>query len=45
MIAIIEAMKMEHDGRADRDGRVLRLCADVGDQVGARTIILEIGAD
>ena len=42
-LATLEAMKMEHDIRADRDGLVLKLAVAVGDLVAARAMIMEIG--
>jgi len=40
-LAVIEAMKMENLLRAERDGRVQRLCAKPGDTLAADQVILE----
>jgi biotin carboxyl carrier protein len=41
-ILVIEAMKMENQLRAPRDGRVVRLAAKPGDMVGPGTVLAEI---
>jgi propionyl-CoA carboxylase alpha chain len=40
-LAVVEAMKMENVLRAERDGRVKRLCAKPGDSLAVDQIILE----
>ncbi|HXS39970.1 MAG TPA: biotin carboxylase N-terminal domain-containing protein, partial [Stellaceae bacterium] len=40
-LAVVEAMKMENVLRAERDGRVARLCAKPGDSLAVDQIILE----
>jgi propionyl-CoA carboxylase alpha chain len=40
-LAIVEAMKMENVLRADRDGRVARICATPGDSLAVDQVILE----
>jgi biotin carboxyl carrier protein len=41
-ILVVEAMKMENQLRAPRDGRVVRLVAKPGDMVGPGTSLAEI---
>jgi biotin carboxyl carrier protein len=41
-ILVIEAMKMENQMRASKDGRVLRLSAQVGDMVNPGVVLAEI---
>lgn len=41
-VAVLEAMKMQHELSAGIDGRVSRIAASEGAQLGARTLILEI---
>ncbi|MCO1334256.1 acetyl-CoA carboxylase biotin carboxylase subunit [Microbulbifer sp. OS29] len=43
-IALMEAMKMEHALRADRDGTVIKLGAHAGDQVRGGQLLIEIEA-
>jgi geranyl-CoA carboxylase alpha subunit len=45
VVAVIEAMKMQHEIRADVDGTVLSIDTAKGAQVGAGDRILQIGAD
>jgi propionyl-CoA carboxylase alpha chain len=40
-LAIVEAMKMENVLRAERDGRVARICATPGDSLAVDQVILE----
>jgi propionyl-CoA carboxylase alpha chain len=40
-LAIIEAMKMENVLRADRDGRIAKICARPGDSLAVDQVILE----
>jgi propionyl-CoA carboxylase alpha chain len=40
-LAIVEAMKMENVLRAERDGRVARICAAPGDSLAVDQVILE----
>jgi propionyl-CoA carboxylase alpha chain len=40
-LAIVEAMKMENVLRAERDGRVARICANPGDSLAVDEVILE----
>jgi propionyl-CoA carboxylase alpha chain len=40
-LAIVEAMKMENVLRAERDGRIARLCAQPGDSLAVDQVILE----
>jgi geranyl-CoA carboxylase alpha subunit len=41
-LAVLEAMKMQHELSAGVDGRVKRIAAAKGSQIAARTLILEI---
>jgi geranyl-CoA carboxylase alpha subunit len=41
-LAVLEAMKMQHELTAEIDGRVKRIAATAGAQIAARDIILEI---
>ncbi|MFC6924635.1 ATP-binding protein [Microbulbifer taiwanensis] len=41
-LAVMEAMKMEHPLKADRDGTVARLAAAAGDQVRGGQLLVEI---
>jgi propionyl-CoA carboxylase alpha chain len=41
-LVVVEAMKMENVLRAERDGRVARLCATAGDSLAVDQIILEL---
>ncbi len=41
-LAVLEAMKMQHELSAGVDGRVTRIAATKGTQIAARTLILEI---
>jgi geranyl-CoA carboxylase alpha subunit len=43
-LAILEAMKMQHEITAGIDGRVTRIAAVAGTQIAARAVILEIEA-
>ncbi|WP_299587499.1 acetyl-CoA carboxylase biotin carboxylase subunit [uncultured Microbulbifer sp.] len=43
-IALMEAMKMEHSLRADRDGTVMKLGAQAGDQVRGGQLLVQIEA-
>ena len=43
VLAVLEAMKMEHPLRAPRAGRVLSLAATPGMQLAARALVAEIG--
>ena len=43
-LAVLEAMKMQHELSAGVDGRVKRIAAAKGTQIAARTLILEIEA-
>lgn len=43
-IALMEAMKMEHALRADRDGTVIKLGACEGDQVRGGQLLVQIEA-
>ncbi|MFA0812864.1 acetyl/propionyl/methylcrotonyl-CoA carboxylase subunit alpha [Microbulbifer epialgicus] len=43
-IALMEAMKMEHALRADRDGTVIKLGAHAGDQVRGGQLLVQIEA-
>ncbi len=45
VVAVIEAMKMQHEIRADVDGTVLSIDTAKGAQVGAGDRLLQIGAD
>ncbi|MGH7095764.1 MAG: biotin/lipoyl-containing protein, partial [Stellaceae bacterium] len=40
-LAIVEAMKMENVLRAERDGRIAKLCAQTGDSLSVDQVILE----
>jgi propionyl-CoA carboxylase alpha chain len=40
-LAVVEAMKMENVLRAERDGRVAKLCAKAGDSLAVDQVILE----
>ncbi len=40
-LAVIDAMKMENQLRAERDGRIARICTAVGDSLAVDQIILE----
>jgi len=40
-LAIVEAMKMENVLRAERDGRIAKLCAQSGDSLSVDQVILE----
>ena len=40
-LAIVEAMKMENVLRAERDGRIAKLCAQIGDSLSVDQVILE----
>ena len=40
-LAVVEAMKMENVLRAERDGRVAKLCAKPGDSLAVDQVILE----
>lgn len=42
ILAVMEAMKMEHPLKADRDGTVARLAASAGDQVRGGQLLVEI---
>ena len=42
VVAIVEAMKMEHEIRAPHAGRVATLYVGAGDQVSARQALVEI---
>ena len=44
-LAILEAMKMEHPIKADKDGVVSNILIGVGDQVKTRNLLIEIGED
>ena len=44
-LAVLEAMKMEHQLLARRDGVVQRVTARVGDQVAARTVLISLAAE
>jgi len=41
-LAVLEAMKMQHELSAEIDGRVIRIAATPGAQIAARDLILEI---
>ncbi|MCG8314028.1 MAG: acetyl-CoA carboxylase biotin carboxylase subunit [Pseudomonadales bacterium] len=41
-LAIIEAMKMEHPLKADKDGRISKIQVAVGDQVKTRQLLIEV---
>jgi len=41
-LAVLEAMKMQHELTAEIDGRVLRVAATAGSQIAAQNLILEI---
>ncbi len=41
-LVVVEAMKMENVLRAERDGRVARLCAKPGDSLAVDQVILEL---
>ena len=41
-LAVLEAMKMQHELIAEIDGRVKRIAAASGVQIAARDLILEI---
>ena len=41
-LVVVEAMKMENVLRAERDGRVAKLCAKPGDSLAVDQIILEL---
>lgn len=41
-LAVLEAMKMQHELTAEIDGRVIRIAATAGAQIAARDLILEI---
>jgi geranyl-CoA carboxylase alpha subunit len=41
-LAVLEAMKMQHELTAGVDGRVMRISAAKGGQIAARAVILEI---
>ena len=43
-LAVLEAMKMQHELVAEIDGRVARIAATAGAQIAARDLILEIEA-
>ncbi|MDP9043411.1 MAG: biotin carboxylase [Pseudomonadota bacterium] len=43
-LAVIEAMKMEHELRAPRDALVLEILAGVGELVGAGDVLMRLGA-
>jgi len=45
ILIVIEAMKMQTSIRAERDGLVKAVCVAVGDQVDAKDLLCEIGAD
>jgi len=45
LVAVVEAMKMEHPLKADIDGKVAAVKANKGDQVKTRQVIVEITAD
>jgi propionyl-CoA carboxylase alpha chain len=40
-LAVVEAMKMENVLRAERDGRIAKLCAQTGDNLSVDQVILE----
>jgi propionyl-CoA carboxylase alpha chain len=40
-LVVVEAMKMENVLRAERDGRVAKLCAKPGDSLAVDQVILE----
>ncbi len=44
-LAVLEAMKMQHEIRADIDGTIQSIGADAGAQLSAGDVILEIAAD
>jgi len=44
LLAIVEAMKMEHELRAERDATVLELLAQPGELLGAGDLLLRLGA-
>jgi geranyl-CoA carboxylase alpha subunit len=41
-LAVLEAMKMQHEIVAELDGRVASIAASPGSQIAARSLILEI---
>jgi len=41
-LAVLEAMKMQHEINAEIDGRIQTIAASIGDQVAANALILEI---
>lgn len=45
VVAVLEAMKMEHPLRAPRSGRITALAVSVGMQLAARDVVAEIGED
>jgi geranyl-CoA carboxylase alpha subunit len=44
-LAVLEAMKMQHELMAEIDGRVARIAAIAGSQIAANSLILEIRAE
>jgi len=44
LVAVLEAMKMQHEMSARAGGIVARLAVKVGDQVAARQLLLELDA-
>jgi geranyl-CoA carboxylase alpha subunit len=45
ILAILEAMKMEHPVKADRDGIVSSVLTKKGDQVKRNQLLVEISAE
>jgi biotin carboxyl carrier protein len=43
-LVILEAMKMQHEIRAPRDGVVLRVLVETGRQVATRQLLVELQA-
>ena len=41
-LAVLEAMKMQHELIAEVDGRVVHVAASAGSQIAAQSLILEI---
>lgn len=44
-LAVLEAMKMEHPLKADRDGRASDIRVRAGDQVRNRQVLLTVSAE
>jgi geranyl-CoA carboxylase alpha subunit len=44
-LAVLEAMKMQHELLAEIDGRIARVAATAGSQIAANSLILEIRAE